>query len=106
MKTRMIKLLLAMACLFSSISVSAYDFTVDGIYYNVVSISNLTCAFVGTETGCSVSFVIPDQVTFNNRTFTVTKIGDYAFNRCSGLTSVTIPNSVTGIGNYAFNRCI
>lgn len=32
-------------------------------------------------------------------------IGDYAFYDCSGLTSVTIPNSVTSIGDYAFYNC-
>jgi len=35
----------------------------------------------------------------------VTQIGDRAFNLCSGLTSVTIPDSVTSIGSNAFNSC-
>lgn len=38
MKTRMIKPLLAMACLLSSINAFAYDFEVDGFYYDVVSL--------------------------------------------------------------------
>ena len=32
-------------------------------------------------------------------------IGDWAFLECSGLTSVTIPDSVTSIGEYAFSGC-
>ena len=35
----------------------------------------------------------------------VTSIGDYAFQDCSGLTSLTIPSGVTSIGNQAFYDC-
>ncbi len=35
----------------------------------------------------------------------VTSIGNGAFYKCSGLTSVNIGNSVTSIGNYAFEYC-
>ena len=35
----------------------------------------------------------------------VTSIGSYAFSNCTGLTSVAIPNSVTSIGDWAFYNC-
>ena len=53
----------------------------------------------------SGNVVIPSSVVYNGNTYPVTSIGGSAFSECSGLTSVTIPNSVTSIGNYAFSGC-
>jgi len=49
--------------------------------------------------------VCPDTVTINNQTVTVTGISDYAFQGCTGLTSVTIPPTVTIISSNAFKNC-
>ena len=35
----------------------------------------------------------------------ITGLGDYCFNGCSGLTSVTIPGSVTNLGDRCFEGC-
>ena len=91
--------------LVSAAPVSAYDFAVDGIYYNVVSLPDLTCAVTKGDMDYSGDITIPEQVTYNGRTLTVTSIGDRAFSSCSGLTSVNIPNSVTSIGYGAFLGC-
>ena len=49
----------------------------------------------------SGNVVIPPSVTYNEKNYRVVKIGA-AFENCSGLTAVTIPNSVTNIGGHAF----
>lgn len=98
------KFIFATVLLMIGTGARAYDFTVDGMYYKVVSLSDLTCEV--TDFGqYSGNIVIPSKVMYNNRTLTVIGIGNYAFNGCSGLTSITIPNSVTRIGDYAFYEC-
>ncbi len=63
-------------------------------------------AVVGIKHGVTVTdLVIPSTVTKNSTTYSVTSIGEGAFDSCTTLTSVTIPSSVTSIGKYAFERC-
>ena len=52
-------------------------------------------------TGNSGDIVIPAEIDGKP----VTKIGDDAFEWCTGLTSVTIPDGVTSIGEGAFTYC-
>ena len=51
------------------------------------------------------SVVIPDEVTYNDRTYKVTGIHALAFCYCTALTTVTIPNSIKSIGSGAFSFC-
>ena len=48
---------------------------------------------------------IPSQIDYGHYTYDVTSIGERAFDGCSGLTSISIPNSVTSIGKRAFFQC-
>lgn len=41
----------------------------------------------------------------NGKSYTVTKIGEWAFNKCNSLTEVTIPNTVIEIDYQAFYYC-
>ena len=88
---------------------SAHDFEVDGIYYNIISSSDFTVGVTYEDDLFEYEYrgevVIPATVTYNSKTYSVTSIGNYAFNGCDGLTSITIPNSVTSIGNCAFSIC-
>ena len=94
--------LLLILSLFSSFSALAYDCCIDGIYYNLNTTDKTASITKGSYNG---NVVIPEAITFEGMTYSVTSIGDNAFSSCSGLTSVTIPNSVTSIGNSAFTDC-
>ena len=102
------KLLLLLVALLPMVA-NAYDAKIDGIYYDF-SENEATVTYQKYQNGIYTSdysgaVVIPESVTYDGKTYSVTSIGNYAFFRCTGVTSVTIPNSVTSIGDYAFRYC-
>lgn len=88
----------------SGLLASAYDFTVDGIYYNKTS--NNT-AEVTYKSGYyySGSIVIPKAVSYDGALYFVTAIGREAFSNCNNLKEVSISDFVKSIGVYAFKQC-
>ena len=83
-----------------------FEFTVDGVRYSIYN-DNTTVTVAGYPSGSKPTgdLTIPESVTFRGCPYPVTSIGDEAFYECSGLTSVTIGNSVTEIGDRAFSGC-
>ena len=85
------------------------DFKVDGIYYNILSTEDLTVEVANAEGGKGqvggsyADVVIPQFVTYRDVTYSVTRIGKYAFYHCINLySSFTIPNWIKTIGDYSF----
>ena len=102
-------LLLTLLCL--SLSARAHDAEVDGIFYNLdADNKTATVTFQGDNYDSynneySGDVVIPETVTYNGITYSVTSLGWACFTYCSSLTSITIPNSVTSVGEYCFSAC-
>lgn len=85
----------------------AYDFEVDGIYYNILSIDDKTAevTYNSTTNYRQRTVVIPTTVTWNGYTFSVTTIGSCAFDRFNyphNVDTVIISKGVQVIKSLAF----
>jgi len=103
-----LKILLSVLICIVGVKAFAYDIEAkneDGvtIYYNWI---NDKTELEVTTSKYSGNIVIPNSITYEDISYSVTSIGDWAFSDCSNLTEITIPNSIKSIGPRAFRDCI
>jgi hypothetical protein len=90
----------------------AYDFEVDGIYYNYSS-DDGNSVYVTYKSRNEVTYtgdiVVPSSVSHMGNTYKVVAIGEYAFLQQNvngyyrSITSISLPNTIKTIGVYAFS---
>ena len=85
---------------FTLTAISSFAATSGDFEYEVISKEDKTCAIIG-YTGTAADLEIPQDIDG----YSVTTIGDYAFEECTSLVSVTIPAGITTIGDGAFWDC-
>lgn len=97
MKYPYLKTILLCLCLFASINAFAEAVEIDGIYYNLVTkikeaeVTSNPNKYIGTVN-------IPETVSYNGVTYSVTSIEDWAFSRCPGLKKVVVPDIAAWCG--------
>ena len=93
--------ILLLICFLATFISNAVTFDVDGLRYNIISMTDKTVEVAIIPKSISYpsystykgDIVIPEEVVHNDVTFDVIGIGDHAFSN-SSITSVSIPNSV------------
>ena len=84
------------------------EFTVNGYRYVITSSENNTVSFAkpaDSSTSYSGEITVPQTVQNNDTTYTVTAIHSDAFANATGVTKVTLPDSITKIPDAAFIGC-
>ena len=97
-------LLLICTLLCANVLLAQTTFTIGDLTYGVIS-TNPPQVEVNDANLSITTTNIPETVTYNETTYSVTSIEEWAFYNCSSLTSVTIANSVISIGNGTFYNC-
>ncbi len=110
--------LLALTLVCTATTGLAYDFMVNGIYYNQngdkATVTYQGRTLEGYNNGVARysyhsdymgKVVIPESVSFDGNNYSVTAIGDHAFHSCNELISVSLPQTIEEINEYAFCDC-
>ena len=104
MKQKIFKSVMAVLVTLFSLNAHAYDAEIDDIYYNLI-LKSKTAEVTSGNNKYKGEVNIPSSIEKDGVIYPVTSIGSSAFYYCTGLTDITIPNSVTSIGGQAFMGC-
>lgn len=118
------KILFLMAIAAMALGVGAqerYDFKVDGIYYSYVDgedgdhvkvtsrytyeYNSSTDKYKTKQVSYKGPLAVPKEVRYNDKVYTVREIDYCAFCNCTGLTWLTLPESIKYIGASAISNC-
>lgn len=102
------KLMLSFLLTFAVLQAFAYDFQEGDLRYTIISANPPEVSVSGHANGTSAqgALSIPETVSHDGVTYTVTEIGERAFQNCTSLSGdLVIPNTVRRIETEAFECC-
>lgn len=82
---------------------SAQTFSEGGIVYT--QLTDTTVSVTSNANGYTGVVTVPATVEHDGTVYAVRGIDDRAFQACTSLTSVILPEGLTTVGGYAFNQC-
>lgn len=98
-----LRLVFSLLCIISLYPKIAAQTVIDDIIYSVDTLT--MTAQVSDYQNSPIDVVIPPTIEYSGDMYSVTKIGRKAFNQCTSLKSLEIPNSVIEIDKSAFSNC-
>ena len=127
LRSKLLAFTLALMASVSSFAKDGYpDFEVDGLYYNFLEGDSVQVTFQmqsgspipttannisnkknlsGVGYGQLTELVVPSTVTYEDKTYHVSRIGIAAFLECVNLAHIDLPTSIKSIGMAAFQSC-
>lgn len=84
---------------------SACPHEYNGMYYLLDRENNTASLTRHPDLYQAESITVPSRIEIKGVGYDVTAIGDYAFQSCKTVKSITLPESITKIGHFAFSYC-